>query len=118
MNNSDLYKTLVRVFGSLCLICCLSHYSVGQITLINLNHLANNKVSPVIVYTTSSLDRLNFDSEENFTLTTSVMKIEKFNPNDLPMFCKMEHQMWSSSKMNVRIRLGSLEYVDKLEGKY
>lgn len=35
----------------------------------------------------------------------------------LPLFCKTEHKWSKLSGINVRMRLGSLEYVDKLEGK-
>ena len=37
---------------------------------------------------------------------------------ELPFFCKMEHLMSTQAKFPVRIRLRSLDYVNKLEGKY
>lgn len=45
------------------------------------------------------------------------LNFNNFNVNKLPFFCKLE-ELWSqSSGMNVRFRIGNLEYVDKLEGK-
>lgn len=35
----------------------------------------------------------------------------------MPLFCKMEELLFASSKIPVRFRLGTLDYVDKLEGK-
>ena len=35
----------------------------------------------------------------------------------LPLFCHIEHKMSQSSGIPVRIRLGSVHYVDQLEGK-
>jgi hypothetical protein len=40
-----------------------------------------------------------------------------FKTNDLPFFCKMEEKLQSKSNLNLRMRLGSVEYVDKLESK-
>ena len=40
-----------------------------------------------------------------------------FNHNLFPIFCKIEHKMSVNAKMPIRIRLGSVDYVDKLEGK-
>lgn len=40
-----------------------------------------------------------------------------FEVKNLPIFCKIEHQLSKSSNVNVRMRLGSLDYVNKLEGK-
>ena len=42
---------------------------------------------------------------------------KKFDVNTLPIFCKTEYKWSKLSGINVRMRLGSLEYVDKLEGK-
>jgi hypothetical protein len=35
----------------------------------------------------------------------------------LPFFCKIEHNMGLKSKVPMKFRLGSVEYVDWLEGK-
>lgn len=42
--------------------------------------------------------------------------LPNFN-NRLPFFCNIEHEVEKSSKVPLRIRLGSLDYVDILESK-
>jgi hypothetical protein len=37
--------------------------------------------------------------------------------NSLPFFCKWEEISAKSTKINIKFRLGSLEYVDRLENK-
>ena len=40
-----------------------------------------------------------------------------FDADKLPLFCKIEHKLSKNSNLNIRMRLGSLDYVNKLEGK-
>ncbi len=40
-----------------------------------------------------------------------------FDQDQLPFFCKNEYKISKTSNINVRFRLGSLEYVNKLENK-
>ncbi len=49
--------------------------------------------------------------------TTVIKQRSIFNVDKLPIFCKIEHKFAKSSKINLMMRLGSLDYVNKLEGK-
>ena len=40
-----------------------------------------------------------------------------WHASDLPVFCRIEHQLGKSSPVAVKFRLGSVDYVDWLEGK-
>jgi hypothetical protein len=52
----------------------------------------------------------------NFVEIQSILE-EKKSFKVLPLFCKMEALVYKSSKINLRINLGSNEYVRMLEGK-
>lgn len=52
----------------------------------------------------------------NFVSIQSILE-EKKSYQVLPIFCKMEALIYKSSKINLRINLGSNEYVRMLEGK-
>ena len=41
-----------------------------------------------------------------------------YNFNHLAFFCRLEVRMEKATKMPVRFRLGTVDYVDRLEGKY
>ena len=43
--------------------------------------------------------------------------IHQVNHNSFPIFCKIEHKMSLNARVPVRIRLGNVDYVDRLEGK-
>jgi len=46
---------------------------------------------------------------------TSIMVNQQ---SKLPLFCDIEHRMEVKSNIPVRFRIGNLDYVNKLEGKY
>ena len=64
---------------------------------------------------TSSLDRMT--NSMNLTTPSILKQRSIFDVKSLPIFCKIEHKLAKSSKINVMMRLGSLDYVDRLEGK-
>ncbi len=63
----------------------------------------------------SALD-LHFELPKT-TTTNSIKQRSIFDADKLPIFCKIEHKLSKSSNVNLRMRLGSLDYVNKLEGK-
>lgn len=45
------------------------------------------------------------------------LAMEPWRPESLPIFCKAEYYIQKKSKIAFRFRLGSVDYVDALEGK-
>ena len=43
--------------------------------------------------------------------------LAQWKPADLPFFCRIEHQMGKKLPVQFKFRLGSVDYVDWLEGK-
>ena len=77
------------------------------------SHLITKEVNKLNL--TSPLDRLyKFPKgiKQNRLQQRSIFEVEK-----LPLFCKIEHKLSKNSNVNLRMRLGSLDYVNKLEGK-
>lgn len=57
------------------------------------------------------------DSMHLKPFTFTAFSFNSFDPDKLPLFCRTEHKWSKKSGINVRMRLGSLAYVDKLENK-
>ncbi|HAD15038.1 MAG TPA: hypothetical protein DCF33_21650 [Saprospirales bacterium] len=51
------------------------------------------------------------------TSPASIMVITKWSAESLPFFCKIEHKWAKKHRIPMKFRLGSVEYVDWLEGK-
>jgi len=70
-------------------------------------------------------DSLNYDSllkwEKSFKYPPnepSIMYKSGKYVDNLPIFCKIEHKLQIKSRIPVRIRLGDVSYVNKLESKF
>lgn len=89
---------------SLLFLAFVSHAQKVNKTFPNLNDVMKGRVAV-------SVDSTSFVSQSRNTL----FKPQKIG--DLPLFCRMEELIFKKSKMNLRINLGSNDYVRKLEGK-
>ena len=47
----------------------------------------------------------------------SAIFLPQWAPTDLPVFCRIEHEIGKKIPVMVKFRLGSVDYVDRLEGK-
>ncbi len=98
----EVYKTVYKPLILLGLLM-ISSLSYGQ------------EVSIDSLYTPTylSFNMLQYKTQSN----QSILYNTGFKANELPIFCKMEHQLQLQSRFPVRIRLGDVRYVDKLESK-
>jgi hypothetical protein len=83
----------------------LSIKCISQNSYINFNDMKTDSLNL----------RMNFKPKVNFENTTW-SNIQDYS-NTLPFFCKMEYILEKSSKINLRMRLGDLNYVNYLENK-
>ncbi len=51
-------------------------------------------------------------------LSVQTIDIPRWSPDDLPFFCKIEHKLGKKMPLLIKFRLGSVEYVDWMEGKH
>ncbi|MBK6995870.1 MAG: hypothetical protein IPH31_13420 [Lewinellaceae bacterium] len=56
-------------------------------------------------------------NQENKTPTLNPVFLPKWSSKELPFFCKIEHNWGKKARLPLKFRLGSVEYVDWLEGK-
>ncbi len=61
----------------------------------------------------------NRSNQNAFSFQTASRKAPLiYSYEDLAFFCKLEVQMEKKAKLPIKVRLGDVEYVDRLEGKY
>ncbi|MBP6810596.1 MAG: hypothetical protein KA138_03720 [Saprospiraceae bacterium] len=57
-------------------------------------------------------------SQDNIAVPTlNPVFLPKWSSKELPFFCKIEHNWGKKARLPLKFRLGSVEYVDWLEGK-
>ena len=96
-------KSRLNIFVFTFVLVLISHIAYSQSYAHNLDLL----FKPKNIY----LDSLLQPVTPSFNLNR-FYKVE-----ELPLFCRTEHKWSKLSGINVRMRLGSLDYVNKLEGK-
>ena len=115
----------IRLKGLLCFLVFLSlnslraqaimsHTSLG-IQLIHTSPTLQLFKAPFIFYRFN--ETLKNEIISDFPDIHSVLWIKKFKADELPVFCKAEHYIQKKSGINFRFRLGSVDYVNSLEGK-
>ena len=103
---------MTPIIRSLCIISVLVFFtSQGYGQILTKNTYTKQKKYTLI----SSLDLL--AKLPNSKILSIKKQRSIFDADKLPIFCKFEHKLSQKSKINVRMRLGSLDYVNKLEGK-
>lgn len=64
----------------------------------------------------SNLGQIAFQPKQSASLPPLVL-MPKWSVEELPFFCRIEHVWGKQAKLPLKFRLGSVEYVDWLEGK-
>ena len=110
--------------------CLLSHHVEGQITLdspqLSTQHTPSTEFTGIAIDRTgltSDIWYLRSSSHHLMTIhspetSTNIFAAPKVLPTHYGGFCKLELKLEKATKIAPRFRLGSVDYVDKLEGKY
>lgn len=63
--------------------------------------------------------KTNTNLPQNTELNSSVLSTPKaWKYEDLAFFCRLEVKMEKAAKFPIKVRLGEVQYVEKMEGKY
>ena len=114
------YYILVSCFLILC-STCLPAQNTYKISGKSLLELRGEQLSkPLIFSTQSRLIPFNFTNVTPQTLTQKIqtLSLSETYWEELGFFCKMEIKMEQKARFPVKFRLGTVDYVDRLEGKY
>lgn len=120
LNKKWKYHILVScflIFGNI----SLQSQNTYQISGKSLPELKQEQLSePLSFSTPSRLFFINFTNTTPQTLTqkNQALSLSETYWKELGFFCKMEIKMEQKSRFPVKFRLGTVDYVDRLEGKY
>jgi hypothetical protein len=101
-----------HIIRSVFVISLIALYACQGYSQINLQTFSGEQKMFTIISPLDLLAKL----PASKTLSTKKQR-SIFDAEKLPFFCRFEHKLSQKSKLNVRMRLGSLDYVNKLEGK-
>lgn len=98
---------------ALLLLCIFSYTSIFSQKSEDIELNKKWKITPVQY---SSVQMLNLGTDYSID-STQIIIPSIFNFNKLPTFCKLEYFVEKQSNMPIKFRLGSVDYVNKLESK-
>lgn len=104
----DIFKTHIERSFSI-----TDHFSVD----IDSNGLIELKLSDQSFAIKAPIKPLTLQQNDHYINLNSNRWTREWKASDLPIFCKAEHHIQKKSGIAFRFRLGSLDYVNALEGK-
>ncbi len=118
-------KDWKKYMGAILILCGLftNGFAQAKLTIQNSDHLFPKLHTTTITPTLTSLLSLNpIVDAPHFQLpsnnnTSCMLAPKAYNYHLLGAFCKIDVQLEKMVKMPVKFRLGTVNYVDKLEGK-
>lgn len=117
MKGQNVTKIRITIIVLVCLVAGVSSYA--QSTLQNMIDNSDDlKVElssqlAMVLIRENSIESI----QHEYPSLTSDRWLKEWKSEDLPIFCRIEHLMQQKSGIAFRFRLGSLDYVDALEGK-
>ena len=80
-------------------------------------HAAVYGREPAKRFTAVKFEKKQFRPVEKTIASLNPIFLPRWSAEELPFFCKIEHDWGLKSRVPIKFRLGSVEYVDWLEGK-
>lgn len=116
---------MLKICLSICLMCNVLHAQSVDFQFYgkSISEIRHNMQTPQATFHAAFLPVISFVSEPVTVCQKEEIPsflspgIAQWRVDDLPFFCKIEHQMGKKLPLLFKFRLGSVDYVDWLEGK-
>lgn len=111
-------KTITFLLFFSCGVCSLSGQSDWHIVGKSIPQLRqNSKPTPTLNFWNQINLATVSEKHKSQMLASPATFPQWYSENQLPFFCKMEVKMEKTFKFPVKVRLGEVQYVEKMEGK-
>jgi len=100
-------------------VCSLTAQSAGFSEGKSIAELRAAVAAPVLPFLRLKEDESTLELNPPISIVPlqSSIFLPQWTAEELPFFCKIEHRWGKKSRVPLKFRLGSVEYVDRLEGK-
>ena len=120
---------LIYTLLGMLIIFCSTELLQGQSNLISGKNILELRQNKGKIHSISSnplsnsslyFQSLNWSTRNIYPTTSATAPVmpKVYNFDDLGFFCKVEVLMEKKTKMPIKIRLGEVQYVERMEGKY
>lgn len=96
---------------------CQGGLQVNKISIIKKEASSLIKIKDPLPYFSVDLQKRKLESPKSILYQKSFLP-KAFRYDDLALFCKIEYQLEKSVKFPIKFRLGEVQIVEQLEGKY
>lgn len=111
-------KPLTFLLLFFCSLCALSAQNDWRIAGKSIPQLRQNlKPTPTLNFWNQISLATVHEKQKSQMLVSPATFPQWYSENHLPFFCKMEVKMEKAIKFPVKVRLGEVQYVEKMEGK-
>lgn len=128
VRHSDLRQVCDRLKWKICIPCLVLMFisiNLSAQTPAALQYhpaMSGWKAEPTTLFGTNSFEQkywqFSLEAAPSPTFAELRWEVLDFQVEDLPVFCRLEVKLESAVRFPVKFRLGEVQYVERLEGKY